>query len=257
MAIKGFGHFPRLFSAANIELKFGINRKKLPLKLTELSEKEITYHNEWVYVKCRKSQSGICTSYSLSITNLSKNYINMANLPSNIPGILSSEMYSVIMDLESKEAIYAEYLKEVINTFVHQWGFEYLKCDFLFTAALRGAVHHELSLSKSSIIKSGLKIVSDSAGPETRIIGCGMPIPSGIGYVDAMRVGPDTGDFWIHYMAGILRTGSMVGVRNSIRNIMVRSPMHKRLWLNDPDCLMIRDKGTDLSPGERLFRITT
>jgi alpha-galactosidase len=150
---------------------------------------------------------------------------------------------------------YAEYLNEVINTIVHEWGFEYLKCDFLFTAALRGAVHHNLSLSRASVVKRGMEIIRKAAGPETKIIGCGMPLSSGIGMVDAMRVGPDTGDFWIHHTAKLVRTGSMFGVRNSLKNFMVRSPMHKRLWLNDPDCIMIRDKGTGLKPGERQSQI--
>ncbi|MBN2657384.1 MAG: alpha-galactosidase [Spirochaetales bacterium] len=150
---------------------------------------------------------------------------------------------------------YAEYLREFIDTIVNQWGFEYLKCDFLFTAALRGAVHHDLSLSRASVIKKGMEIIRNTAGPDTKIIGCGMPLSAGIGSVDAMRVGPDTGDFWIHHTAKLVRTGSMFGVRNSMKNFMVRSPMHKRLWLNDPDCIMIRDKGTGLKPGERQSQI--
>lgn len=150
---------------------------------------------------------------------------------------------------------FIEYLKEVVDTYVNQWGFESLKCDFLFTTALQGAIHHSLFLTSASILKSGLNLIRETAGPETIITGCGSPLPSGIGYVDAMRIGPDTGDFWIHFSSGIARTGSMVGVRNSIRNIMVRSPMHKKLWLNDPDCLMIRDQGTKLARGERRSQI--
>ncbi len=146
---------------------------------------------------------------------------------------------------------FAEYIRQVIDTMVHDWGFEYLKCDFLFSAWLRGAVHHDLGLSRAQVLKEGMRIIREVAGKESIIIGCGMPISAGIGTVDAMRVGPDTGDFWIQPAAGILRTGSMVGARNSMRNFMVRSAMHKRLWLNDPDCVMIRDKDTKFKHGER------
>jgi len=150
---------------------------------------------------------------------------------------------------------FAEYLREVIRTMVQDWGFEYLKCDFLFSACLRGANHHELDLSRSMILKKGMSIIREEAGPEATIIGCGMPLSSGIGLVDAMRVGPDTGDFWTKFAGRLLRMGSMVGARNSIRNFTVRSPMHKRLWLNDPDCVMIRDTDTGLSPAERLTQM--
>ncbi|MBI9098823.1 MAG: alpha-galactosidase [Spirochaetaceae bacterium] len=150
---------------------------------------------------------------------------------------------------------YAEYVTEVIDTYVNQWGFDYLKCDFLFSASLRGAVHHNLALSRASVLKSGMELIRQAAGQHTQIIGCGMPLSTGIGYVNAMRVGPDTGDYWINPTASIVRTGCMFGVRNSVRNFMVRSPMHKRLWLNDPDCLMIRDKGTGLTRGERRLQM--
>lgn len=146
---------------------------------------------------------------------------------------------------------YAEYLKEVVHTMVDEWGFEYLKCDFLFSACLRGGAHHELGLSRSRILKEGMRLIREQAGSEAVIIGCGMPLSAGIGTVDAMRVGPDTGDFWIKLSGKLLRTGAMVGARNSLRNFMVRSPMHKRLWLNDPDCVMIRDTDTKLKAAER------
>lgn len=153
--------------------------------------------------------------------------------------------------LDATHPRFAEYLKETVRKVVGEWGFEYLKCDFLFAACLRGAAHHELEISRSMVLKEGMRLIRGEAGPSTVIIGCGMPLSAGIGYVDAMRVGPDTGDFWLQWAAKILRTGAMVGARNSIRNFMVRSPMHKRLWLNDPDCVMIRDTDTGLKPAER------
>ena len=146
---------------------------------------------------------------------------------------------------------FAEYLREVIRIVVKEWGFEYLKCDFLFSACLRGAAHHELRLSRSMVLKSGMRLIREEAGEDVVIMSCGMPLSAGIGLVDTMRVGPDTGDFWIKLSGKLLRTGAMVGTRNSLRNFMVRSPMHKRLWLNDPDCVMVRDTGTRLTPAER------
>lgn len=145
----------------------------------------------------------------------------------------------------------AEYVREVVGTMVHDWGFEYLKCDFLFSACLRGAAHHDLDISRAQVLKEGMRLVREAAGKDVVIIGCGMPLSPGIGQVDAMRVGPDTGDFWVDRSGRLLRTGAMVGARNSMRNFIVRSPMHKRLWLNDPDCVMIRDHGMGFRDGER------
>lgn len=150
---------------------------------------------------------------------------------------------------------FEEYIRRVIRTIVHEWGYKYLKCDFLFGACLRGGTHHNLSLSRAEVLRYGLSIIREEAGSDAFIVGCGVPLSPSIGLVDAMRVGPDTGPYWIKRTAKILRTGAMVGARNSIRNTMVRSHMHGKLWLNDPDCLMLRRKGTHLSETERKSQI--
>jgi len=150
---------------------------------------------------------------------------------------------------------FEEYLRRVIDTIVHNWGFDYLKCDFLFGACLRGGTHHDLTLSRAEVLKRGMSILRDQAGPEAFIVGCGMPLSAGVGSVDAMRVGPDTGPYWIEKKGRLLRTGAMVGVRNSVRNTLVRSAMHGRLWTNDPDCLMMRGTRTKLSGDERFTQI--
>jgi hypothetical protein len=53
----------------------------------------------------------------------------------------------------------------------------------------------------------------------------------------------------------LLRTGAMVGVRNSIRNSVVRGVMHRSLWTNDPDCVLLRTHGTHLTEEQRRTQI--
>src|SRR5205814_1935252 len=38
--------------------------------------------------------------------------------------------------------------------------------------------------------------------------------------------------------------------KNAVRNVLTRSFLHRRWWLNDPDCLMVRDTHTRLSIDE-------
>ncbi len=150
---------------------------------------------------------------------------------------------------------FEEYLRKVIRTVTNTWGFELLKCDFLFAGCLRGGTHNDLALSRAEVLKRGMRIIREEAGAGTFIIGCGMPLSAGVGLVDSMRVGPDTGPYWKERGGKFLNTGTMVGVRNSIRNLMVRSAMHKRLWLNDPDCCMLRTEHTRLNERERMSQI--
>ena len=146
---------------------------------------------------------------------------------------------------------YEEYLRKVIRTIVHEWGFTFLKCDFLFGACLRTAVHYRFDLSRAEILRLGMDIIREEAGEKAIIEGCGMPLVPGVGTVDLMRIGPDTGPFWIKHTGKLIRTGAMMGVRNSIRNTFVRALLHNKLWLNDPDCLMLRKSKTKLSKYER------
>ncbi len=151
-----------------------------------------------------------------------------------------------------------EYLRRVIRTIVG-WGYSYLKCDFLFTGCLRGGTHHNLRLSRAEVLRHGMQVIRTVAEESTRdevfLVGCGMPLTTGIGTVDAMRIGPDTGGYWIERKGKLLRTGAMVGVRNAVRNSVVRGAMNRSLWLNDPDCLMLRTDGTRLTPAQRRTQI--
>jgi alpha-galactosidase len=161
--------------------------------------------------------------------------------------------------LDTTNPRFEEYLRRVIRTIVGEWGFPYLKCDFLFGGCLRGGTHHELEHSRAEVLRKGMRVIREEANDATRekvfLVGCGMPLSAGVGVVDAMRVGPDTGDYWINTKGRLLRTGAMVGVRNSIRNSLVRGAMHNALWINDPDCMMLRSDGTRLTDAQRRAQI--
>ncbi len=67
-----------------------------------------------------------------------------------------------------------------------------------------------------------------------------------------MRIGPDVAPHWEPRpkprVPGI--EGTAPSVANALRNIFARAWMHRRLWLNDPDCLMVRARDTDLTGDE-------
>ncbi|MBN2443542.1 MAG: alpha-galactosidase [Spirochaetales bacterium] len=150
---------------------------------------------------------------------------------------------------------FEEYISKVITTIVREWGFTYLKLDFMYCACLRQGTHNNLLLSRAEIMKYGLKVIKMAAGEDVFINGCGMPLTPGIGLVHSMRIGPDTSSQWYKIIGIILRTGSMAGVHNSIRNNFVRSMMNRHLWINDPDCIMMRYTKTKLNGHERLSQI--
>nr|MDJ0864582.1 haloacid dehalogenase-like hydrolase [Myxococcota bacterium] len=70
--------------------------------------------------------------------------------------------------------------------------------------------------------------------------------------VDGMRIGPDTAPSW-EAPEGIRIPGlepTLPAGRNALRNTLARAWMHRRLWLNDPDCLLARSRESELTRDE-------
>ena len=147
---------------------------------------------------------------------------------------------------------FQEYIGEVISTAVHEWGFRYLKLDFVYAASLYG-VAHDPTLSSAERLQLGYRIIREAAGSDVFILGCGSPLSAAIGFVDAMRIGPDVAPYWFAtYRYHLTRDPHALCTKFAIRSILNRCQMHRKLWINDPDCLLLRDSDTRLTPEERM-----
>jgi alpha-galactosidase len=152
-----------------------------------------------------------------------------------------------------------EYLRELITAAVREWGYPYLKLDFLYAGALPGK-HHYPRVTRAQAYRRALRIVREAAGEEVFLVGCGAPLGPSIGLVDAMRIGPDTAPHWQPRLAGLSwpfrKDPMMPALRNSLRNVATRAWMHDRWWVNDPDNLMVRSGRTSLTEDEVLAQAT-
>ncbi len=142
--------------------------------------------------------------------------------------------------------------RALIYTAVEQWKFPYLKLDFLYAAALKG-VYHDPTMTRAQVLRQGMEALREAAGAETLLLGCGLPLGSGLGLVDAMRIGPDTAPTWDPTYSGVgflfRDEPSMPAGRNSLQNILSRAMLHRKWWINDPDCVLLRPE-TDYSLDE-------
>jgi alpha-galactosidase len=62
-----------------------------------------------------------------------------------------------------------------------------------------------------------------------------------------MRIGEDTAPHWDTKRGAFQGPNAYYALKNSV----MRSFLHGRLWLNDPDCLLLRSQDIDLTPNER------
>lgn len=149
--------------------------------------------------------------------------------------------FDFALDLTNPEAL--AYTCEVIRTAVKEWGFDYLKLDFLYAAAVDG-VYQNPTLSRAQVMRMGLEALREAAGPEVTMLACGCPIGSALGLFEAMRISADVNGYWKPHFPPVSpflqNEPHMPSARNAIHNILTRAPLHKRWWINDPDCLLVR-----------------
>jgi len=140
------------------------------------------------------------------------------------------------------------HLEEVLRQAVGAWDYTYLKLDGLHSGSatpndyvndswkednLGDAVFADPDKGNIEILRDGLKLVRQTIGPKTFILGCCVPqnmrsYGGAMGLVDAMRIGPDNG--------GQFRDWVGVSGSYSTRSYF----LHRRVWLNDPDPTYVR-----------------
>jgi alpha-galactosidase len=128
-------------------------------------------------------------------------------------------------------------------------GFPYLKLDFTYAPHLPG-VYADPSRTPAQRVRAGYDAIRRGAGDGAFLLGCGAPLGACIGVVDGMRIGADVAPWW-HAHGGPWRPAGYEqgepATVNAWRNTLTRSFLHRRLWLNDPDCVMLRTSHTALS----------
>ncbi len=153
------------------------------------------------------------------------------------------------IDLTRPEVI--EWLKKVFRTVCKEWGFDYVKIDFIYAGAVNGT-RHDPELTRAQAYRRGLETIREAVG-ERFILGCGNPMGPSVGLVDGSRVSPDVMPYWLPVGSSpdsARNRMSEPSALNAIRNSINRWWMHGRLWQNDPDCLLARDSETALTAEE-------
>ncbi len=143
-----------------------------------------------------------------------------------------------------------EFLTTVIKTFVKEYGYKYLKLDFLYSALLPGWTY-DRSLSPHTRYMEAIRLIRKAAGKDTFLLGCGAPMLPSIGLFDAMRISCDVAPFWFRE-----KTRMLINDRNglcterALINDITRASTHRTLWFNDPDCLLVRQKKNKMTEGQ-------
>jgi alpha-galactosidase len=153
-----------------------------------------------------------------------------------------------VLDTTRPEVL--EHLRRVASVIGHEWGYAIQKLDFLYAAALPG-VRHDAAATRAQALRMGLDAIREGAGEDGFLLGCGCPLGPAVGVVDAMRIGADVTPYWSNLIDKVVGRGRhALATRNAVVNVATRVPLDRSWWLNDPDCLMVREDRTTLTDHE-------
>ncbi|OXM83583.1 glycoside hydrolase family 36 protein [Paenibacillus rigui] len=125
------------------------------------------------------------------------------------------------------------YLRMVFRTMREGWGCHYFKLDANMWGALPGGRRHLRSATKVEAYRMGMEAVLEGAGADSFLLGCNAPMWPSLGTVHGMRVTGDISRKW-----PIFKKLAAEGFS--------RNWQHQRLWVNDPDCLVLENRDIKL-----------
>ena len=148
------------------------------------------------------------------------------------------------LDFYNREA--RGYVRETLRTAVWDWGFRFLKLDFLYAACLVPRPDK----TRGEIMCEAMEFIREST-PGVRLLGCGVPLMPAFGLVDYCRIGCDVGLDWDDKWWMRLLHRERVSTKNSLQNSVFRRELSSRAFLNDPDVFILRAEGNSLTETQR------
>ncbi len=144
-------------------------------------------------------------------------------------------------DLENEEV--RDHIKDVFKK-VWEWGFDLVKLDFLYAACMfprggktRGRLMHE---AMKFLREECLDDNEINGGGQKLLLGCGVPIVSALGYVEACRIGCDVDLTYKPRFYGKCTNEEIVSAENAMNNTIWRSHLDGNFFLADPDVFFLR-----------------
>ena len=134
-----------------------------------------------------------------------------------------------------------QYIYDVVHEIYENWGVRYYKLDANVWGALPFGVRYDKSATSVEAYRRGMETVFDATENKAFILGCNAPMWPSLGLVTGMRVTND-----------VVR--NVRHMANLSEQCFSRNWMHKKLWVNDPDCLIMADNSSKVMDPSGVIR---
>ncbi|MGN0458648.1 MAG: glycoside hydrolase family 36 protein [Eubacterium sp.] len=118
------------------------------------------------------------------------------------------------------------FIYDTVREIYNNWGVKYYKLDANVWGALPFGNRYDKNATAVEAYRRGMEAFWKATGDNAFILGCNAPMWPSLGLVTGMRVTNDV----------VRNVGHMA---NLSEQCFSRNWMHKKLWINDPDCLIM------------------
>jgi alpha-galactosidase len=163
------------------------------------------------------------------------------------------------------------YILSLFDTVIEEWGYRYLKLDFLYAGLLRGRRKGGVSdrggaggadsvSGADGVWENYVRILDritsrtkDSRGRAIAYLSCGAPFETTAPFMPLMRIGADTLERWDWYQLKLIGHQGRPSAKVNLGHTFARAILDKTLLLNDPDVVFCRTARTSLRDHEKFL----
>lgn len=138
----------------------------------------------------------------------------------------STKLYGLDISISAAAA----WFRELLRTVTEDWGYDFIKIDFVEWTILAAERYHDPSWSRAVAYRKGAGLIREAIGPNRHLLDCG-PSQMAVGLFDSTRIELDQPFLtWEQYIGNF---------NSNAPAIAKRYYFHGRTWINDADHLGI------------------
>ncbi len=157
------------------------------------------------------------------------------------------------LDLSRDDVI--KYLDSLMETIINEWGFRYIKLDFMYAGMLYG--NYDTPTAAYKIYNRAITTLTSRSrtnkGKPVAYLGCGIPFELSFRYTPLCRIGCDTYEHWNNKLARLLKWNGRNEAYLNIKDTLGHALWNNTVFANDPDVVFVRTQNCSLTTEQKLL----
>ena len=157
------------------------------------------------------------------------------------------------LDLSNDNVI--EHLDKLMEKLINEWGFRYIKLDFLYAGMLYGDYYNKTASYKvyNRAVQILTKRNTNNKGEPVAYLGCGLVFELSFKNMPLSRIGCDTYEHWKNKLARALNWNGRNEAYLNLKDTLGHALWNRTIFANDPDVFFLRSQNCSLTQKEKLL----